>query len=147
MRIRAAGVSALAFLTLAVAPAAQADTFCVNRTGCADPGNNFTTIQQAIAAADANDPPSPALATRDRILIGDGVFHEAVDNGFDNPIDIVGAGPRTVTGGTRIERDPGSSVRTVSMSASFGSVAASTISDVTIAVASGTGNTGLQTAG
>lgn len=149
MRIPTLGVvAALACLImpLAVAPAAQADTFCVNRSGCA-PGHDFTTIQQAIAAADANDPLFPALPTRDRILVGDGVFHEAVDNGSDNPIDIVGAGPRTATGGTRIERDPGSSVRTVSMGASFGSIAASTISDVTIAVASGSGNTGLQTAG
>src|SRR5215213_3107028 len=111
------GASALAvvIVTLALAPAAHADTFCVNGAGCADPGHNFTTIQQAIAAADANDPVSPALATRDRIVVGDGVFHEAIDNGFDNPIDIVGAGPRTATAGTRIERDPGTSVRTVSM--------------------------------
>src|SRR5919198_3092544 len=101
--------SALASLivTLAIVPSAHADTFCVMRAGCADAGHNFTKIQDAIAAADANDPASPALASRDRILVGDGVFHEVVDNGFDNPIDIVGAGPRTATGGTRIERDPG----------------------------------------
>jgi hypothetical protein len=149
MRPSTLGVSALAFLivNLALAAAAHADTFCVNRAGCPDPGDNFPTIQAAVVAADANDPPAPAPATRDRILVGEGVFHEAVDNGFDNPIDIVGAGPRTATGGTRIERDAGTSVRTVSMSGSFGSVAASTISDVTIAVASGSGNTGLQTAG
>lgn len=138
---------ALLMVTLAVAPAARADTYCVSGPGCADPGHNFTTIQPAVAAADANDPPFPQLATRDLILVGDGVFHEAVVNGFDNPVDIVGSGQRTPTGGTLIERDPGTTVRTVSMSGSFGSVAASTIRDVTVQVASGSGNTGLQTIG
>jgi len=133
--------------TLAAAPLAHADTFCVNRAGCADPGHNFTTIQMAVAAADANDPPGAGNASRDLILVGDGVFHEAVDNGFDNPIDIVGSGQRTATGGTLIERDPGASVRTVSMGASFGSIAASTIQDVTIHVAAGSQNIGLGTAG
>ena len=59
-RIAPAG-TALAFLIVALAaPAAQADTFCVNRPGCADPGHNFTTISAAIVAADANDPAFPA---------------------------------------------------------------------------------------
>ena len=138
---------ALLVITLAAPAVAGADTFCVSRAGCADPAHNFTTIQAAIAAADANDPPGAGNASRDLILVGDGVFHEAVDNGFDNPIDIVGSGPRTATGGTLIERDPGNSVRTVSMSASFGSIAASTIQDVTIHVAAGNQNTGLGTAG
>src|SRR4029079_912283 len=119
---------AFAFLIVAVAaPAAQADTFCVNRPGCADAGHNFATISAALVAADANDGGSPGTAVRDQILVGDGVFHETVNNGFDNPVDIVGAGPRTASGGTQIERDPGSSVRTVAMSSSFGSIAPSTI--------------------
>src|SRR5215213_965923 len=140
-RIAPAG-TALAFLIIAMAaPAAQADTFCVNHAGCADAGHNFTTISAAIVAADANDPASPAAAVRDQILVGDGVFHETVDNGFDNPVDIVGAGLRTAGGGTQIERDPGTNVRTVTMGSSFGSVAASTISDVTIQVATGSDNT------
>ena len=137
-----------AVITIAVAPAAGADTFCVDREGCVPgPTHNFTTIQQAVDAADANDPPSPEPASRDNILVGAGVFHGAVDNGFDNPVDIVGSGPRTATGGTLIERDPGNNVRTVAMSTSFGSVAASTIRDVTIHVPPGTNNTGLQSAG
>lgn len=65
---------------MAVAPTAGADTFCVERPGCPDPGDNFTTIQQAIAAADANDPPSPPFII-DLILVGNGVFHEAVTEG------------------------------------------------------------------
>ncbi len=141
-------VTAVAFLIIALAaPAAQADTFCVNRPGCADPGHNFTTISAALVAADANDGGSPGTAVRDQILVGDGIFHETVNDGFDNPVDIVGAGVRTASGGTQIERDPGSSVRTVTMGSSFGSVAASTISDVTIMVPTGSGNTGLLTSG
>jgi hypothetical protein len=142
-------VSAFALLigALAFAHAARADTFCVNDAGCADAGHNFTTIQGAIAAADANDPMSPQLPTRDLIMVGEGVYNETVDNGLNNPVDIVGSGPRTATGGTLIERAPGSSVRTVTMDISLGSVAASTISDVTIQVASGSNNTGLLTAG
>ena len=145
-RITPAG-AALAFLIVALAaPAAQADTFCVNRPGCADPGHNFTTIQAAIVAADANDP-AMQPPVRDLILVGDGIFHETVNNGSDNPVDIVGAGPRTATGGTQIERDPGTGVTTVTMSFSLGLVAASTISDVTIQVATGSNNIGLHTVG
>src|SRR5215211_728157 len=146
-RITPAG-TALAFLIIALAaPAAQADTFCVSRPGCADPGHNFMTIQGAIDAADANDPAFPEPALRDLILVGDGIFHETVNDGFDNPVDIVGAGPRTASGGTQIERDPGTGVTTVTMGSSFGSVAASTISDVRIQVATGSDNTGLYTSG
>lgn len=132
-------------ITMAVAPAAGADTFCVNSPGCADPSHNFTTIQQAISAANANNPPSPP-ATPDRILVGEGVFHEAVTDGTDNPVDIVGSGPRTGSDGTLIERDAGNSVRTVSLGVALGG-RASTIQNLTIETASGTGNTGLQTAG
>lgn len=132
-------------VTMAVAPTAAADTFCVSSPGCADPSHNFTTIQQAISAADANNPTSPP-ASPDRILVGDGVFHEAVTDGADNPVDIVGSGPFTGSDGTLIERDAGNSVRTVSLSVALGG-RASTIENVTIETASGTGNTGLQTAG
>ena len=133
-------------IMLAVASTAGADTFCVNRPGCADPGHNFTTIQQAIAAAQANNPASPP-ASPDSILVGDGVFHEAVTDGAaDNPVDIVGSGPRTEGGGTLIERDAGASVRTVSLGVALGG-RASTIKDTTIQVASGNGNSGLLTAG
>jgi hypothetical protein len=83
-RITPAG-AALAFLIVALAaPAAQADTFCVSRPGCADPAHNFTTIQAAIVAADANDPVFPEPPVRDLILVGDGIFHETVNNGSDN---------------------------------------------------------------
>ncbi len=132
-------------IALAVASTAGADTFCVNRSGCSDPGHNFTTIQQAISAAEANNPASPP-ASPDLILIGDGVFHEAVTEGGDNPVDIVGSGPRTETGGTLIERDPGNSVRTVLLGVALGG-RASTIKDVTIQVPSGADNSGLVNAG
>jgi hypothetical protein len=132
-------------ISLAVAPAAGADTFCVERSGCADPGHNFATIQQAISAADANNPTSPP-ASPDLILVGDGVFHEAVTEGSDNPVDIVGSGPRTEGEGTLIERSSGNSVRTVSLGVALGG-RASTIKDVTIQVASGNENTGLVTGG
>jgi hypothetical protein len=146
-RITPAG-AALAFLIVALAaPAAQADTFCVSRPGCDDPGHNFMTIQGAMVAADANDPAFPEPPVRDLILVGDGIFHEAVNNGSDNPVDIVGAGPRTAGGGTQIERDPGTGVTTVTMGFSLGSVAASTISGVTIQVATGSNNIGLHTVG
>lgn len=146
MGIRGMLCSATALvITLAVAPTAGADTFCVNRPGCIDPGHNFTTIQEAISAAEANNPASPP-ASPDSILVGDGVFHEAITEGGDNPVDIVGAGPRTDTGGTLIERDPGNSVRTVVLGVALGG-RASTIKDVTIQVASGNENTGLLTGG
>ena len=132
-------------IATAVAPTANADTFCVNRTGCADPGHNFTTIQQAISAAKTNNPASPPPSP-DSILVGDGVFHEAVSDGSDNPVDIFGSGPRTESGGTLIERNPGTNVSTVSLGVALGG-RASTIQGVTIQVASGNGNTGLQTAG
>ena len=83
-------------ITMAVAPAAGADTFCVDRAGCPDPGHNFTTIQQAITAAEANNPASPP-ASPDLIRVGDGIFHEAITEGGDNPVDIVGAGANRST--------------------------------------------------
>lgn len=132
-------------VTLALAPPAGADTFCVERAGCPDPGHNFTTIQQAISAAELNNPPSPP-ASPDLILVGDGVFHEAITEGGDNPVDIVGSGPRTEGEGTLIERDAGNSVRTVVLGVALGG-RASTIKDLTIQVPSGNGNTGLATAG
>jgi hypothetical protein len=134
-----------AVITMVVAPTASADTFCVERAGCADPGHNFTTIQQAISAAEMNNPVSPP-ASPDTILVGDGVFHEAVTEGGDNPVDIVGSGPRTESGGTLIERDPASNVRTVVLGTALGG-RSSTIKGVTIQVPSGNENTGLLTSG
>ncbi len=131
-------------ITMAVAPTAGADTFCVDRAGCSDPGHNFTTVQQAISAAEANNPASPP-ASPDLILVGDGVFHEAVTEGGDNPVDIVGSGPRTEPAALH-RRDPGNSVRTVVLGVALGG-RASTIKDVTIQVASGADNTGLAIAG
>lgn len=129
-----------------VAPAAAADTFCVNRAGCPDPGHNFTTIKGAIDAAKANNPSLPAVPSPDSILVGDGVFHEAVADGTDNPVDIEGSGPRTGSAGTLIERDPGDSVRTVSLGVAIGG-RASTIRGMTIEVPSGKQNTGLLAPG
>jgi hypothetical protein len=132
-------------IAMVAAPAALADTFCVKHAGCADAGHEFTTILQAINAAKANNPGSPPFSA-DLILVGDGVFHEAVTEGVDNPVDIVGSGPRTGSQGTQIERDAGSIVRTVSLGVAIGGQT-STIRDVTIQVASGDQNTGLLTAG
>jgi hypothetical protein len=132
-------------ITMAVAPTAGADAFCVDHAGCADPGHNFTTIQQAINAAEANNPASPP-ASPDLILVGDGVFHEAITEGGDNPVDIVGSGRRTDGEGTLIERDAGSNVRTVVLGVALGG-RESTIKDVTIQVPSGNENTGLEVAG
>ncbi len=146
MGIRGTLCSATALaVALAVAPTAGADTFCVNHSGCADPGHNFTTIQQAVNAAEANNPAEPP-ASPDLILLGNGVFDEAVTEGGDNPVDIVGSGPRAGNEGTLIERDPGNSVRTVSLGVALGG-RASTIKDLTIQVASGNENTGLLVAG
>lgn len=128
-------------VVLALAPAARADTFCVNRSGC-EPGGTFTTIAQAVAAANANDPPAPAVSSRDVILVGDGVYNEAVSDGADNTIDIVGSGPRTAAGGTLIQRPQGNGVRTVQLGTALGG-ASSTIRDLTILVSPGMSNTGL----
>ncbi len=132
-------------ITLAATSTAAADTFCVKHTGCSDAGHNFTTIGLAINAAELNNPASPP-ASPDLILVGDGVFHEAVDEGGDNPVDIVGSGPRSGSEGTLIERDPGNSVRTVLLGTALGG-RSSTIKEVTIQVASGTNNSGLVLGG
>ncbi len=138
------GATTLA-LTLGVASTASADTFCVEHAGCPGLDHNFTKIQEAIAAADANDPATPP-PTPDTILVGDGVFHEAVNDGGENPVDIVGSGPRAGGEGTLIERDPGNNLRTVQLGVALGG-RASTIKDLSIQVASGNQNEGLVVAG
>ncbi len=139
-----AGATVLA-LTLGLASTASADTFCVQRAGCPDPGHNFTKIQEAIAAAAANNP-MMGVPTPDSVLVGDGVFHEAVDDGSNNPVDVVGSGARTEGEGTLIERDPGNNLRTVQLGVAIGG-RASTIKDLSIQVASGNQNEGLVVAG
>src|SRR5947208_12103070 len=158
---RAFGLAASVGILLAAAPPASADTFCVNRTGCPDPGHNVTTVQDAMDAAAANNAPYPATPTRDTILIGTGVYNGAVDNGFDNPVDVFGSGryielvlqpPRRrripiKSFGTLLRREDGDNLRTVVMGGSFGSVAASTIHDLSVRVSTGKDNVGLLRAG
>src|SRR2546423_6087208 len=158
---RAFGLAASVGILLAAAPPASADTFCVNRTGCPDPGHNFTTVQDAMDAAAANNAPYPATPSRDTILIGKGVYNGAIDNGFNNPVDVFGSGryielvlqpPRgrripIKFFGTLLRREDGDNLRTVVMGASFGSVAASTIHDLSVRVSTGNDNVGLLTAG
>jgi hypothetical protein len=139
-----ASATALA-LTLGAVSTARADTFCVEHSGCPALDHNFTKIQEAIVAADANDPTS-GVPSPDTILVGDGVFHEAVEDGFDNPVDIVGSGPRREGKGTLIERDPGNNLRTVQLGVAIGG-RDSTIKDLSIQVASGDQNEGLLVSG
>ena len=139
-----AATTALA-LTLGVASVASADTFCVKAAGCSDPAHNFTKIQEAIAAAGANNP-TMGVASPDSIFVGDGVFDEPVDDGAASPVDIVGSGPRKEGKGTLIERDPGNNLRTVQLGTALGG-RSSTIRDVSIQVASGNQNEGLLVGG
>ena len=148
-----ASLVALAGLLFAGATAASADTFCVNRSGCAaGAGHNFTTVQAAIDAAHANDPGYPADPIRDKILVGTGIYDGAVDNGVDNPVDVFGSGRwrpslPPMLQGTLIKRADGNSLTTVTMSFSYGGVAASTLHDVTVRVSTGSNNTGVHTDG
>src|SRR5207249_2555482 len=90
--------------------------------------------------------------TRDTIRIGSGVYDGAVDDGVDNPVDIYGSGryrpglPPELRG-TLLERFNGNNVRTVQMGFSFGSVAASSLHDMSVKVPTGKDNTGVHTAG
>lgn len=106
MRPLAVAVAAVALL--AFAPAAAAETLCVNTpdaTGC--DGTPYTAAQLQTALADA-----AGDADRDTVRIGPGTYDGLVSYSSPNPVDIVGSGQATKIRSTGLG-DGGLSLRSV----------------------------------
>ena len=129
-------------LLLLPAAAAQADTYCVNTTGCDATHDMGADLQAALTAAEAH------LGTDD-VLVGDGNYASA-GFAYDSPdaVHIQGAGGRSVgrAGPTLVDSDADPSGHT--QVEVLGSEQ-STIAGIDVAVPGGTGsgNTGIDTTG
>ncbi|HZN88879.1 MAG TPA: hypothetical protein VFB44_07880 [Thermoleophilaceae bacterium] len=118
---------AVLLVTAALPGAASAATYCVNGP-CASGATTHGSLQAALDAANVN-------GGRDRVEIGPGAITTNASVVFGNAVDLVGSG----RGSTFLDRGAASSL-TLSVAE-----ASSAISDLTIRLGAGAGQTGMQT--